>query len=111
MRYIASAVFVIGVFVIVTAVTTQHAAKLDPYMYDYMIENFEDDTHAKNAVAAILLDYRMYDTMFEALILLTAIIGMKQFLPGAADLRARDELESVDQTEATGEQSSERPSE
>ena len=98
MRYIASAALVIGVFVIVTAVTTQHAAQLDPYMYDYMTENFETDTHAKNAVAAILLDYRMYDTMFEALILLTAIIGMKQFLPGAADLRARDEAEPIHQS-------------
>ncbi len=103
MRYIASAVFVIAVFFVVTSVTTRYSAELDPFMYDYMIENFEDDTHAKNAVAAILLDYRMYDTMFEALILLTAIIGMKQFLPGAADLRARDESEPVHQTESTQE--------
>lgn len=87
MRMIASGVFVVMVFLLVTAVTATNRVELDPLMRDYIVENFEEDTHAKNAVASILLNYRMYDTMFEALILLAAIIGMNQFLPRESDIR------------------------
>ena len=88
MRYIASALLVLVVFLLVTGITANNRVELDPMMYDYMVRHFEEDTHSKNAVAAILLNYRMYDTMFEALILLAAIIGMTQFLPRAADIEA-----------------------
>ncbi len=91
MRMIASALLVLTVFVVVTVVTNRNRVELEPLMYEYMIHNFEEDTHARNAVAAILLNYRMYDTMFEALILLTAIIGMKQFLPRESDIQAGKE--------------------
>lgn len=90
MRVVASALFVLAVFFLVTGITTSNQAKLDPLMYDYIVRNFEEDTHAKNAVASILLNYRMYDTMFEALILLAAIIGMNQFLPRESDLRQHE---------------------
>lgn len=46
---------------------------------DYVIENFESDTGAGNAVAAIYLNYRVYDTLFEALLLLIAIVGIIHF--------------------------------
>ena len=85
MRTVPAALFVLVVFLAVTGLTTRYSQYLEPTMYEYMIENYQEDTSAKNAVAAILLNYRMYDTMFEALILLTAIIGMKQFLPSSAD--------------------------
>ena len=88
MRYIASALLVLIVFVMVTGITANNRVELEPMMYDYMVRHFQEDTHSRNAVAAILLNYRMYDTMFEALILLTAIIGMTQFLPRAADVEA-----------------------
>ena len=91
MRIVASALLVAGVFAVVTAVTTVNRVELAPVLYEYMTSNFEEDTHARNAVAAILLNYRMYDTMFEALILLTAIIGMKQFLPRESDIQAGKE--------------------
>jgi len=64
---------------------------LEPSLYLYMIQNFLQDTDSKNAIAAILLNYRMYDTMFEALILLTAIIGMQQFLPRTKDMISTSE--------------------
>ncbi len=91
MRYAASALLVIAVYVIVTVVTAQNGVAQDPFLYRYVIEHFGEDTAARNAVAAILLNYRMYDTMFEALILLTAIIGMHQFLPGVADMESEGE--------------------
>lgn len=45
----------------------------------YYIEHFTADTGAGNAVAAIYLNYRMYDTIFEALILVTSVVGMMHF--------------------------------
>jgi multisubunit Na+/H+ antiporter MnhB subunit len=87
MRFVAPALLVLTVFVLVTAITASNREELDPLMYDYIVQNFEEDTHAKNAVASILLNYRMYDTMFEALILLAAIIGMNQFLPRESGMR------------------------
>ncbi len=82
MRYIALAFVSLFLFIVVTAVTVRHDERLDPVLYEYVTANFRDDTSARNGVAAVLLNYRMYDTLLEALILLTAIIGMLQFLPG-----------------------------
>ncbi len=87
MRIALSALFIAAVFTTVTVVNARYSETLDPFLYDYMTENFEEDTAAHNAIAAILLNYRMYDTMFEALILLTAIIGMNQFLPSPVELK------------------------
>ncbi len=85
MRYLTLAVVSFLVFLAVTAITVRHDERLEPILYDYVAANFHDDTSARNAVAAVLLNYRMYDTLLEALILLTAIIGMLQFLPGSRD--------------------------
>ena len=59
----------------------------------YFIENYEADTGARNAVAAIYLNYRVYDTLFEALLLLIAIVGIVHFFKiGAVQQREkRDE--------------------
>lgn len=46
---------------------------------DYYLANYEEDTGAGNAVAAIYLNYRVYDTFFEALLLLVAIVGIIHF--------------------------------
>ncbi len=95
MRALFCAVFVAAAYLIVLHATTPGApgaagegVALDPLIHHYVVEHFEADTRSHNAVAAILLNYRMYDTLFEALILLTAIIGMTQFLPRAADVEA-----------------------
>ena len=86
MRRFLAALLVVGTFAIVTVVSVRNRVELAPFTYDYIVQNFHDDTDSKNAVAAILLSYRMYDTMFEALILLAAIIGMTQFLPRPSDM-------------------------
>ncbi len=59
----------------------------------YFVENYEDDTGARNAVAAIYLNYRVYDTLFEALLLLIAIVGIVHFFKiGAPNMKEkRDE--------------------
>jgi len=46
---------------------------------DYYILNFFRDTSSQNAVTAIYLNYRVYDTLFETLTLIAATIGIIHF--------------------------------
>jgi len=45
-------------------------------MDDYIIENAQRETGANNAVTAVVFDYRGYDTLGEATILFTAVVGV-----------------------------------
>lgn len=54
-------------------------AERAPAISEYILENFQEQTGAENAVAAIYLNYRVYDTLFEALLLLIAIVGIIHF--------------------------------
>ncbi len=47
---------------------------------NYYLKNFISDTGAKNAVAAIYLNYRIFDTFFEALLLMISVTGIIYFL-------------------------------
>lgn len=49
------------------------------YTRDYYITNFLSDTGALNSVTAIYLNYRVFDTMFESLLLLISVIGIIYF--------------------------------
>ncbi len=88
MRVFFSALLVLAVFAAITILPWEHRVEQEPLVYHYVTRNFKEDTGARNGVAAVLLNYRMYDTLFEALILLMAIIGMQQFLPRAVDMQA-----------------------
>ncbi len=57
----------------------RHGEPSDFELARYYVASFHDDTGAQNAVAAIYLNYRVYDTLFEALILLAAISAMLHF--------------------------------
>lgn len=48
-------------------------------LYHYYINNFLQDTGAGNAVTAIYLNYRLFDTFFETLLLLVSVIGIIYF--------------------------------
>lgn len=95
-----AACWVGALFVVVTHWTAQYPAAHEPELYAYVVANFEADCGTTNAVTAILLNYRMYDTMFEVLILLTAIVGMKQFLPARSEFRAKEPAGPAPGTEA-----------
>jgi multisubunit Na+/H+ antiporter MnhB subunit len=86
MRIALTAIFVCSALAIVVWIHTHFTETTEPLITNYVIEHFHEDTGARNSVAAILLNYRMFDTIFEALILLTAIVGMHQFLPRAVDI-------------------------
>jgi multisubunit Na+/H+ antiporter MnhB subunit len=45
-------------------------------MDDYMIDNAQAETGTNNVVAAVLFDYRGFDTLGEATILFTAVTGV-----------------------------------
>ncbi|MFW6148577.1 MAG: hydrogen gas-evolving membrane-bound hydrogenase subunit E [Atribacterota bacterium] len=45
-------------------------------MDDYFIENAQVETGVNNVVTAILFDYRGFDTLGEATVLFTAVIGV-----------------------------------
>lgn len=87
MKTIFAALLVGAIFAVVVYINHTHTEQKPPTVFVYITGNFMEDTASKNAIASILLNYRMYDTMFEALILLTAIIGMKRFLPAPHELK------------------------
>jgi len=87
MRILISALIALSLFVLSTVISHQYFHYQEPVLYQYVTEHYEEDCGTTNAVTAVLLNYRMYDTMFEVLILLTAIIGMKQFLPAPHELK------------------------
>ncbi|GAB6091167.1 hypothetical protein [Spirochaeta dissipatitropha] len=87
MSKVWSALLVAAVCISVIAISKEYNETHEPLIFQYVIHNYEEDTAARNAVSSILLNYRMYDTMFETLILLTAIIGMQRFLPAKHELK------------------------
>jgi len=45
-------------------------------MDDYFIENAQVETGANNVVTSIVFDYRGFDTLGEATVLFTAVVGI-----------------------------------
>ena len=43
---------------------------------DYIADNHMEDTSAENAVTAVYLNYRFFDTIFESLILLVSVLAV-----------------------------------
>ena len=48
----------------------------NPYLKDLYLVRFQLDVGGENAVTSIYLGYRMYDTIFEALMLLISVVGV-----------------------------------
>jgi multicomponent Na+:H+ antiporter subunit B len=66
--------FIAAIFVLfVYAMPTQYASY---YLKHRYLGNFMQDVGGENAVAAILLGYRVYDTLFEALALVIAVVAV-----------------------------------
>ena len=47
-----------------------------PYLKDMYLARFAQDVGGENTVTAVYLGYRMYDTLFEALMLLVSVVGV-----------------------------------
>lgn len=78
MRKIFTAIFVLIIFIMVLSLNTE-TLSTSKDLFHYYIENFYQDTGATNAVTAIYLNYRLFDTFFETLLLLVSVIGIIYF--------------------------------
>lgn len=63
----------------VLTITMQYDISLPNEVARYYSESAFRDTGAQNAVTAIYLNYRVYDTLFEALMLLISILAVIYF--------------------------------
>ena len=62
----------------------------------HYLERSLPDTGARNVVAAILADYRLYDTLGEATVLFTAILGVTLIL-GRNHHRTDEKIDQMDE--------------
>lgn len=78
MRRKVAAVFVGIIFLMMISIeVTPIPGSKD--LYHYYVDHFYMDTGAGNAVTAIYLNYRLFDTFFETLLLLVSVIGIIYF--------------------------------
>ncbi|MBN1624601.1 MAG: hypothetical protein JXN10_08985 [Clostridia bacterium] len=68
---VLSAIMVICLFVVIFS--TIFDEKMEPVAYNYYVENAAEESGMPNAVTAIYLRYRIFDTLFEALLLGAAV--------------------------------------
>ncbi len=77
--YRISALFCVIIFLIFVIISLKNLPPFGTKIYnklaDYYIKNTINDTGAVDIVAAIILNYRAYDTLGEATVLFTAILG------------------------------------
>lgn len=57
-------------------VTVIDIERIDSSSKDYFIEESLNDVHSRNIVTGIYLDYRLFDSIFEAGILLVSVAGV-----------------------------------
>lgn len=73
-RAILLAAFAIGLFVLFVMFIPDNPA--NNFLRDLYIERFQSDIGGQNAVTSIYLGYRVYDTLFEALMLLISVVAV-----------------------------------
>ncbi|WP_423189256.1 MnhB domain-containing protein [Alkalibacterium sp. f15] len=64
---------ILGAFVVLF-LFLNHAEQIDTPLFDYFTSDFIAETGAQNSVAAIYLNYRVFDTLFEALMLMVSVM-------------------------------------
>jgi multicomponent Na+:H+ antiporter subunit B len=74
LKVAAPILLTVGLFVLFVYVMPDHPTST--YLKDYYLARFMTDVGGQNAVAAILLGYRVYDTLFEALILVVSVVAV-----------------------------------
>jgi multisubunit Na+/H+ antiporter MnhB subunit len=55
------------------------------FLADYYLLNSFTQTKAENVVTAIYLNYRVYDTLFETLMLLVCVLAIRHFSRRGSD--------------------------
>jgi multisubunit Na+/H+ antiporter MnhB subunit len=72
----AASLGIIVAFLVASAFLIHPFGQPPSQMDDYMIDNSQAETGTNNVVAAVVFDYRGYDTLGEATILFTAVTGV-----------------------------------
>lgn len=73
-KWVALYIFIVFLTLVLIEQVSLNAS--DFHLSTYYIKNAFKDTGAVNVVTSIYLNYRYYDTLFEALMLLFSIIGV-----------------------------------
>ncbi len=69
-----------GIAMIATLFLSFGTESMQPSMVEQeVMGHYIEDTNAENAVASIYLNYRIFDTLFEALMLLVSVMGVVHF--------------------------------
>jgi len=79
MRRTIIAVLILLLFLGVAWRLYRQSAPVKGPLMDLCLDQAQSETGARNAVAAIYLDYRVFDTILEALLLLISIIAVLYF--------------------------------
>jgi len=69
---------IFGVMQLPTEATTDAPAYND--VVDYYVEEGANETNASNLIAAILADYRAFDTLGETIVLFTSVVAVGSVL-------------------------------
>ena len=67
------------VAIMVLFLTVKYDSAVPGELQAYYVENAYEETGSQNVVTAIYLNYRVYDTLFEALTLLISILAIIYF--------------------------------
>ena len=73
-KYILPFLFTVGLGVLFISFVP--SGEVSTYLKNMYLLNFMDNVGGENAVTAIYLGYRMYDTLFEALVLVIAVVAV-----------------------------------
>ncbi len=67
---------VLGAALLAVAADLPYGEPVKPAMDEYFLRHAQRDTGANNVVTAIVFDYRGFDTLGEATVLFTAVLGV-----------------------------------
>jgi len=79
-KYISIPFLIIITIIIITSIGLEYGNPRNMEFVKYYLEQGLNDTGAMNLVAAVYLDYRVYDTLIETVILFMAVAGITFFL-------------------------------
>ncbi|MEA1994188.1 MAG: hydrogen gas-evolving membrane-bound hydrogenase subunit E [Euryarchaeota archaeon] len=72
-----AALLIVSGFLLITAVDMHDfGSPAEDDMDNYMIENAQEESAANNVVTSVVFDYRGFDTLGEATVLFTAVVGV-----------------------------------
>ena len=79
-RHISILFLILITIIIIISIDLEYGQPKSKEFSQYYLKQGLNDTGAMNLVAAVYLDYRVYDTLIETVILFMAVAGITFFL-------------------------------